>query len=173
MTAAPREPRIHGSRHAELGEVRRGDCPVVRDQEVAVDATEIAKLRGHPGRQFLLQPRRELPVVTASAPPFKQVPVELPKGRAPSATAAGGADLSEGVVPAPALTVWIWIEQVAVGHEVAVGVVPAPVRADEEILNGVAAARAAQPARPQRGHVLVRADLDRRLPIAEDVVGEP
>ena len=161
-----RQPRIvrHGDR--VLGEVARAERLVVGDEEVALDAAEVAERRRHARHDLLLHAGRELPVPRPHAP-------SVHDRRRIHRRGIGAAEVRRQ--PRTAFAVGHAAGQVAVRHEVAT---PGIAHRVEAVIPGAVGLRRQRRRRVVRQRVpdgilfdaAARARLECSLAVAEQVV---
>ena len=152
--------RIGRHRDAVRIEVGRRDVQIVGDRLVAEPGPEIAGIDSHPREHFAVDAHRRLPVVGRLAPAFDPVGVRA-SADLHSTEALIGHRLT--------LAVGERVAQAAVREEVAVGVGPGPRRTGDRCGRRLEQRRITceDPAA-----VAAQAGFDRRLAVAEQVVGK-
>src|SRR5204862_1330770 len=124
----------------------------------AVPGAEVPDTHAQAGSQLVLHGDRALPVVVLHVEPADSISRAL---------RARLAHLAEGEVrPGPALTLGRRVEEVAVGHEVAVGVVPRAARRQRLVGRRDVHGRTGVPR-----WIAAQVHLEGRLAVAKEVVG--
>ena len=171
VAAAVRQTWIGGRDDAERVVVRRRDVAVVLDDEVAVPAPEVADIHRDARQNFMLHAGRELPVVEPLPPAVQQLGIVPVFGVArPNVASANAPQKSP---PAARLSWAQRVQQVAVGY-VSCLLPSVQLRRTDVFSMLIGLGPSVTPChaagRAQAAEVLVQADLERRLAVAEHVV---